>query len=648
MGKSPELKTEDQEKSDEELAQLPIYGFILSEFELWDKLYDIVFSVNHIVGKIKSSYSMLGDIDKKKNWQKIELLKKEEGAILDKLTEKINQSIGFNNIPNYRDLFFAYVLAAERHANKTNNDEAKKDEEDEELEENDAATIESEDDYDDTIPDIPHLLRTRSLEIEKVKMQKNIPQKSDFEIEAILTNEHDRLKSVRQMLESPSKNNSDQNAFDPQKELLALSRRSSRNPQDEKEDLPRNSKKESLKKYKSELVAQILGMAKLNAFLENAISQNEATDLDSLYREFELKAKELKLTDWQIERYQGTFNAFKEAIKQNDQEWEEYKDLTGQEIIKRISDYTCKGEVEVEKRPFANVFIISDDTDFIRIHQQNYQDDELSAHDYDLMKNCRGFHKMGSIFIRKSETTDLQNKKELLNHELKHRLNELISNGAYDDEYDWQPDHLENINSYFKDKLDFALIKAKDEILAYFKDGEDVDQILGRLTNEEIYAFREDSEEEEELDKYAPKEIKRKISECKEKYEYIITEGLAVLDIFEGWGFSRKEIIGLFQMQKIPNWIKIYRRLSRDSKFMEERNKKSDEKIKQLEENLQQHSETISWLKRNLFKLVTKLPVSLTDFINNKIQRESLLGMYLYLAELKKEKLDCDQEIHKH
>ena len=84
------------------------------------------------------------------------------------------------------------------------------------------------------------------------------------------------------------------------------------------------------------MTIQALGMGKINQLLEEKLLQSEKIDLEALYLEFESKAKEYKLTDWQIERYKSVFTVFKEAVRKKDADVEKYKNLSSAEIVKEI------------------------------------------------------------------------------------------------------------------------------------------------------------------------------------------------------------------------------------------------------------------------------------------------------------------------
>lgn len=641
MEKIFETKADAQTKLKRETARLPIYKFIKDNFDLWDELFFLEDNIHEFACEIEEKSSLLGEIDKNKKLQKIEAFKKEELTVLDKLIKKLNKSKEIRNIPSNKELFDAYRLVCE--INECG-----------EINENEESLDHAPDAVrEDHILDISQLLQKRLAE-KKATKQKHISLKSKEEIAAILVNDNARLTNVRKILSASPTKNSDPNIFDPQGELLEISKRASDDIREETTQPPIGSKKERLKKYKNELGSQLLGMSKINSFLEYGFSQMEDTDRESLYHEFKSKAKEYKLADWQIERYNEVFDTFAKATQENIDFIEKNKNLSGREIIKNITGYTCAGEVEIEKHPFVTIFIISDDHDFSGIQSPKPSKKEPRTEDAEKINDCRGFCRMGFIFIRKTETADPQAKQALVAHEVKHRINELVRNGAYDKEYSLDS-YPKNIKEYFAGEIAFALSMAKDEILAYFKDGEDTEDILARLVHTEYYNYLDESDYKGQetreslygadiLKKYNAQVIGNEFIKCKDKYIKIISNCLEILETLERWGFSRGEIVGMFQVQKMTNWGKIFNRFGHNPEFIEERNINSDKKIESLGRDLQQYRNKNSWLKRKLNKLKIKLPFGLSDHIHYESFKESMLEAQLQL--LQKEKLRWSQEAY--
>ena len=337
-----ELNLDDQKKTEEDVARLPIYGFIKKNFALWDALYRNEFRIHRLSDEIEKGSSLLGEIDRKEKMKEIDDLRCEEGAILDKLIKKLNKAKVAGGIPDSEDLYDAYDLAD----SVINSTERDVDADDDESDDDGDAADPLDDCQEEHIPDISQMLRRRMATKESARKLGSL--KSKKEIKAILDDEHSRLEKVRKLLNQSPEKNSDPDAFDPQKDLLAISKKSAGDVLVEGGEKPSATKKEQLERFKNEMAFQAFGMGKINHFLENKLSQSDMVDLDALYFEFESKAKEYKLTDWQIERYRSVFTTFKEAIKKKDADVEKYKDMSNVEIVKQVSGYGCKGEVEME------------------------------------------------------------------------------------------------------------------------------------------------------------------------------------------------------------------------------------------------------------------------------------------------------------
>ena len=237
---------------------------------------------------------------------------------------------------------------------------------------------------------------------------------------------------------------------------------------------------------------------------------------------------------------------------------------------------------------------------------------------------------------------------------MRHGINELISKGINEDiiqKYVHTGLAVRNIKEYFANELDYSLNQARNEILAYFKGGKDSDEILSNMIELEAYDYLSDSKFERQktkngedgkcgdkiLERYKPKIIKKERVKCQEKHKKIISESLSVIDDLDRWGFPRGEIIGMFQTQELKYWKKLFERLKKNPQFIEERNRHSDEKAAQLDENLRQYRKNNSWLKRKIDKLKIRLPFGLSDRIAPESYAELLLEKELKL--LNKERL---------
>lgn len=556
----------------------PLHNFVKNNFSIIKKLELLEDEIFESIAEIEKSNLMLGEIDKKKNKERIEMIKKEELELLDKLVENLNKSGGVNIIPDNDQLLEVYDSL-----------DSSEEESEERLDED----FEDMDDDEDNFGHSFNILRM--LKERLIEKENNDEQLGSDKIKAIEDDDQKRLKKVRELLEYNLVGKDENNIFNPQKELLKIKISPER--------------RELLKKYKTELGNQILGMGEINHFLESEISKNENIDLDSTYSKFEEKAREYKLSQWQKERYEGVFLEFKRAKEEIMRSWEDFKNKTLSEIIEKItnSGYVCKGKIELENHSIAIVFIMNDFDDFARIYSSKPSDVELDEENYYEASNLGGFHKMGFIFLKQSATEDLQEKRLLIEHEIKHRINEIIDRGLRETaigKYFNSKSHAKNIEQYFKSELDFALSRAKDEILAYLKSTEDVYDIADRLLDKDgSYNYFDDDKYEkikegsmneddkddgdEILEEYSLEEIKKELKNCRLKYENILSKCLEIVDELKIFGFYSEEITGIFQTYNLKKWNNVCRRLKNGDNFLQEMKARATRQLPKYIENVE-------------------------------------------------------------
>ncbi len=628
MGEIFKLKLNNPEKTTLEIKKSSAHNFVINNLVLLDKLSNVELEIFELILKVEKGHLMFGAIDKKKIREKIEILKKEEARLMDNILENIDKTNNIDIIADNQQLSEAYESIKDE---KIDNQE--------ELEnfDEDAENINDEEDYEYFNYDPDIFLKIK----EKIKeKQENDKKKFKNNKTTIVENEDKiRLEKVIKLLSTRESDNSNQDVFDPQGELLKIKNSS------------REDKKEFLKKYRIDLGDQLFGMSKINNFLESEFSKNEKVNLASLYLQFKEKAKEYKLSQWQIERYNNVFNEFKEAKKHIKQEWKEYKNKPKDEVVREIidADYFCKGEIVMENHEIALVFYIYNIDDYTRILSHKNSSEKIVEEDYDNARESGGFHQMGVVFINKSAMENPQSEKETLIHEIKHCINGLIDRGLqkhHEFEIAKGNENAKNIEEYFKNELRDSTNRAKDEILAYYKAGEDVENFCKKMFiengpydyfNIDKYIKRKNADEYDEdeenwrktLKEYRKKEIKKWQRDYKLKYEEIVLESLRVLIHLEICGFSRSEIIGMLQSNPITEWKKIYRRIEKSSQFLQERKKNIDKQ-------LPKYSEELIFLKKELHNI--RKDKSLRPL--EKSHEESALKEKIKIVKYKKEKLE--------
>lgn len=614
-------KMEYSEKESDKIKKTKEYRFVKNNKELFDSLYAIENQIYRLVSGIKKHHMALGEMDKKKIAEENEKLIKEEVAILDSIMGKMGESknkevlVGQKFIDAYKSI------------------------DDEEAENSKEESEESDDNCDENVEDEEYDNDQEILERIKKQLDKRGEIKNN-EYEDIKDADQERLRKVRELLKVNLDKGDKSEIFNPQREFLKI-----------KKTL--NNKKELLKKYKSELGAQLLGISSVNNFLENEISDNENIDFDFLYSKFEKKSKELKLSEWQIKRYEMVFEEFKKARKENEREWEMYKNKKANEVVRDLTEIECNGKIEMENHGIALVFYVYDLDDYVRIHSYKDNGENLTEDDYENAKMTGGFHMLGLIFINQLEGVNLQLRKTTIDHEMKHRINELIANGMKgikDDvsDYFYSKTNSKNIKEYFENELMFVSLRARDEIFAFFKTGNDVNNIKEYLFFEggpydylgDDKYFNQDKdggdEEDEILEKYSPEEIENELGIIRLRYKKIISEGLEMIDELESYGFSRGKIIGIFQTEPITKWKKIFERLECNPHFLQE----VGGNIEKLEEDLAQYRKNNSWIKRKTDKMKYWMPFGLADKFSRESYLERELEYRIKIAKNKKEILE--------
>ena len=394
----------------------------------------------------------------------------------------------------------------------------------------------------------------------------------------------------------------DYKAFDSNEELKKIKQFSQKGKETTPERL--ELKKSLIKEYNQKLADQKMGIAEINAGLEKMLPNSREIERDKLEKFLAEKAKEHKLSKQQIDNYRKVFDEAEKRNKVIKKFTEEYKNRP-EDFFEATFGRKPVGEVIVESSAISIVFICKDIRDYAWAHKrvEHKNDDlELDKNDIKYAESTGGCAIRSGTKIKELDTSvilvnasERSEYKDTVIHEEEHIVRYLIENI-------FSKKFLSDLKSYEK--------RAKGEILAFLKEGQDMESIKNYLFEKEdkggLYDYFAGNRKvkqsyqngyDELINQpeysndssliYLSKHYKAVVEsfERKEKtyYEHL-ENALDCIDKLEETGFSRDKIIGLFQMEKLAKWPKVYKRIKRAKEFQDKLRTKIKEIKKEVDD----------------------------------------------------------------
>ncbi|MDP1833532.1 MAG: hypothetical protein Q8L11_01180 [Candidatus Moranbacteria bacterium] len=543
-----------------------LYEFVNKNFYLIRNLIYIEDSLEELSKEPHSMPKYFGQMDIKKIKAKRVSFEVEKIKILDILIDQLEKNNGQIVIPDNDSLLdtFEEILDAKNGVDDDYDEEVEdgEDEFEQNHDDQNIDLIEDDEFEDDNDFDISTMLRSRIIERDTI----DEPNKHDG-----IKLEKDHMHKLKQARDSINKLKEADSIFDPQDELLNISKLSN----------SAEEKKNSIKGYKENLRSQMLGIGEINAYLEQYISDIERIDIAKLKIYFQEEAKKWKLSPWQMERYEMVFNKFEEKINVINTHWEANKHLSAKELFEKISGHLMVGKIEVEKYPLTLIFYLYDKTDCARIFfgsNQEITDEEINKSD-EIWGQHVGIETIdedgnditGIIIINKNILREDNEIRETVVHEYKHEINNLVQKALAECEI--RPEEISNmINREMQMDFNRALDKGKDEMLAYYKSGKDsllIYQGLIEKNGEYDYFSSEEDlknkakfyEGEDDWSQILMQELQKLQESLRVRYHEILMRAVVVINELELLGFDNGKIVGLLQIENIKNWTNVLKRI---------------------------------------------------------------------------------------
>ncbi|HBI34269.1 MAG TPA: hypothetical protein DEA43_02075 [Candidatus Moranbacteria bacterium] len=415
-------------------------------------------------------------------------------------------------------------------------------------------------------------------------------------------------------------------------------------------------RKERLEDIKKKLADQMIGIAQTNAGLESLVFSGEELTIEKLNDFLEKSILVHKLAPWQIEYYKKAIERVVERnILVNRFFAENCEGKTDEEFFEFIFDKKPHGKILIEKGALCPIITCCEE-DFSYIRSLNFVEKMNSGDNGGInskqVQNIVGvmmrfspdvypkFVSFGStlVVVKLPGNTEEKTAGTII-HEEKHVLDRMVFSDekrniaektqadltkmveGFNDISDEELDHLspkEFVERFtikpIEKQLD-GLRKiseeiAREEILAYYKEGFNVDHLYAILSSSyegtgygvidemTIRGF------EQHLETFSGVEQEKKIAleffkdiHKKEEQDYTkhLSRGIDAIRRLENIGISRGEIIGLFETESLANWNKIFERIEKSDVYSKKRNIHSLELyLKSTEDNIESHKEIIA------------------------------------------------------
>lgn len=367
----------------------------------------------------------------------------------------------------------------------------------------------------------------------------------------------EKLKNIRQKIKSFSESEVNPDTIEKKDEENQKDKKSPFvkgeifDPEAELHKLRKAGDKKSLANFKNKLKYQKYGIAKIQEALLQAISKDSSLSVDQLRDIVKSMQADFSLSEKQQSIFENGLNQFlakKEAIDNFlGKHGKEQDDFDGAKIYQELFDHTPKGRVEVRRLPISIYLAISDIEDFAYITSGSYHSDKhIDEHEIREASSYAGI----KVYYEKNpglkdliiceKMEDQEINIATMRHEEQHVFNQLFEDL--------------NVAGRRKPELDEKILNAaRDEIIAYFKDGtspENIHKVL--LDRYSIYQYGRIYKKIEKNHSY---------SYLHKEYISYVERGIVAFQRLLENGLSIDRAILLLAHETLPKWQKIVDRL---------------------------------------------------------------------------------------
>lgn len=369
-------------------------------------------------------------------------------------------------------------------------------------------------------------------------------------------------------------------------------------------ETPKAQRLEQLATYKKNLAEQMAGMAKINEELESLVL-NKSVSREELGIYLKERAQTYKLSPPQLEKYDLVLDKIEQQKKVIDFIDGRLAGRSEKEIFWIMFGFKPKGEVEIKKDAISFFVKCVDLRDYARCRNGSDDQESLSR-----VKTSAGFARQKRLKVsdpgidlvldygitvlngslrRTSHYKEYA--EEVRIHEEKHILNDIMR------EAENEVKNNKTIGSPFaqilnREKIDSER-RAKDEILAYLKDGTDAwfiyNTLLEKKSDGGSYDYLASAKQAMESVANLNPEAKsgralleNAYKKMQNEYRLEILTALEQVINLDQLGFSKTRIIGLLEAEPLARWPKVYQRFRKSQEFVRAKEKAKKDSIEMV------------------------------------------------------------------
>lgn len=359
-------------------------------------------------------------------------------------------------------------------------------------------------------------------------------------------------------------------------------------------EAPREERREKLKEFKERLLEQEKDIVEIQRELVEKVEADPKTPREALVAEFSKLAAEKGLSDSQKELGEIIIGEYSQKNAAVQRFRNVYQD--DRRLFQTVFGSEPKGKVEVVAGPMTLYFRCFDFDDYFLIYSESFlenkkfgeQEKKSAAFSGGVFINSAKIPALwGTIIAEKAEAGEPINK-EILEHEKQHAYKNLFY-GMYFDFLKKESSTAELLNiSPEKDKDKYLFLlerslgglrameaekRAKDELLAFFKTGEDPEKIkeflLAPKEKGGLYDYMHDWKEQltdfgPEVPVYEIKLMQEAINKVFVKdYEDLLDGAIDAFESLEALGYKKSEAVAFLITKPLSTWNKWVRRLAK-------------------------------------------------------------------------------------
>lgn len=360
-------------------------------------------------------------------------------------------------------------------------------------------------------------------------------------------------------------------------------------------EAPREQRPQLIRELKAKLAYQQRGLGQMREALRQMVDRTQRVDARELSGMVEIYAKKYGFDGFTQDIIEGSLNNLESRYHDIQKYTEQYS--TGPEFFRwMFQGDSPQGEVELHVTPFTIYLRCHDMRDYTRMYHYGDVTDRLTEHDFDVAAQSGGcqLHRApvldleGAITVENA--SDNQNDpyaaQRVLAHEEQHAINSVTTSfilphsseragrrmmKGMDDEA-----LAITIRRELRHAREHGVYRAKDEILAYIKEGRDLDEVYSTLTQKKadggLYDYFNDDKIRmaEDYGEILPAErlaiFKDALDDVLEReYYQIILNGLRACRTLRDHGMNSERIIGTVGHEPLERWPHIASRIKQQS-----------------------------------------------------------------------------------